>query len=218
MSSESAPILEVAGVNGAALRLLRDAWECAATSRLRPHEFALEIDEFYRAGITVTELRCLILEGLTECVRDETKPNDTARRFRPVKSLAFGPAACFVLTQKGYHRSLTAGNGQSGHQSSILHGQLHVISKPHWDAKRRELLLGARLIKRFRTRAGNQEKILLAFEEEGWPESIDNPLPPNGSDSSDRLQAAIKRLNRHQFAPLLRFHGTGEQAICWNLL
>ncbi|HET6410120.1 MAG TPA: hypothetical protein VFG14_19680 [Chthoniobacteraceae bacterium] len=91
-------------------------------------------------------------------------------------------------------------------------------SIPCWDAGRRELRLGRQLIKRFRTRADNQELILLAFEEEGWPVSIHNPLPPNGKDSADRLRAAIKRLNRHQRVPLLRFRGNGEQAICWDRL
>jgi hypothetical protein len=50
--------------------------------------------------------------------------------------------------------------------------------RPRWDKHLRELWLGPHLIKWFRVPAPDQERILDAFEEEGWPASIDDPLPP----------------------------------------
>ena len=38
--------------------------------------------------------------------------------------------------------------------------------------------VGDRVVKQFRVPAGNQELILAAFEEMGWPPHIDDPLPP----------------------------------------
>jgi hypothetical protein len=59
--------------------------------------------------------------------------------------------------------------------------------------------------------------ILDAFEEEGWPDHIDEPLPPlDGGRESDRLRKEVYALNRRLTNPLLRFSmdGTG-QGIRW---
>ncbi len=73
-------------------------------------------------------------------------------------------------------------------------------------------------MKRYRVPARNQALILAAFQEEGWPLYIDDPLPPAGEqDPKHRLQATVKSLNRNQQTPLLRFHGNGNgQQIFWE--
>jgi hypothetical protein len=88
---------------------------------------------------------------------------------------------------------------------------------PGWNPQLRELWYDGQLVKRFRVPAENQELILGVFEEEGWPESIDDPLPPAaGIDCKRRLQATIKSLNRCQIVPALRFYGNGHgRSICW---
>ena len=53
-----------------------------------------------------------------------------------------------------------------------------VAARPRWIAEARELWLGDRLVKRFRRSATAQEIVLAAFEEEGWPRHIDDPLLP----------------------------------------
>lgn len=90
--------------------------------------------------------------------------------------------------------------------------------KPEWDPNLRELRYQDILIKRFRVPAANQELILTAFEEDSWPDWIDDPLPPvSGIDPKRRLQATIKSLNRNQAQPLLRFHGNGcGRIVCWE--
>jgi hypothetical protein len=92
-------------------------------------------------------------------------------------------------------------------------------ARPRWDKIARELWLGDTLVKKFLRPAPLQELILAVFEEEGWPERIDDPLPgPFDGDRRDRLHKALQKLNRNQQVPLLEFHrdGTGEK-IVWRL-
>ena len=92
---------------------------------------------------------------------------------------------------------------------------------PRWDAMRRELWLGNQLVQRFRVPAGAQEAILAAFEEEGWPPRIDDPLSPDGhlrQTRQDRLHDVVENLNGHQLEARIHFYrdGTGT-GVCWEL-
>ena len=81
---------------------------------------------------------------------------------------------------------------------------------PVWDKKRRELRLGDVIVKRFKWPATNQERILQAFQEEGWPVKIIDPLPPHpGICPKRRLHDTIKCLNRRQINGSLKFRGDG---------
>jgi hypothetical protein len=87
---------------------------------------------------------------------------------------------------------------------------------PVWDNNLRELRFEGTVVKRFRVPAANQETILSVFEEEGWPQSIADPLSPiPGNDPKRRLQATIKSLNRNQLSTRLRFHGNGNGHTVW---
>ncbi len=91
--------------------------------------------------------------------------------------------------------------------------------KPSYDATRRELSLGGVIVKRFRVPARNQELILSAFAEEGWPAQIDDPLPNfRNVDARTRLHDVINRLNRSQINCLMSFHGNGlGDGVRWQL-
>jgi hypothetical protein len=95
-----------------------------------------------------------------------------------------------------------------------------VEEAPIWDAARRRLSLAGRVVKQFRQPAVSQERILDAFQEDGWPPRIDDPLPPNGSTQTpqDRLHDAIKALNAHQLEAHIHFYrdGTGH-GVGWEL-
>lgn len=90
--------------------------------------------------------------------------------------------------------------------------------KPHYDAEEHELWYRGRLVKRFIRSAPWQEMILAAFEEEGWPGSIDDPLPGTRTgDPVERLHDAVKGLNHAQAAKLLRFHTARQgRGIRWE--
>jgi hypothetical protein len=93
-------------------------------------------------------------------------------------------------------------------------------TKPSWDARSREVRVGEFLVKKFRVPAGNQELVLSAFEEEGWPVYIDDPLPRKAEMiPKQRLHNVITRLNGRQLVPILRFQGDGNgEGIGWQLL
>jgi hypothetical protein len=78
--------------------------------------------------------------------------------------------------------------------------------------------VGSRVVKEYRVPCPNQEAVLAAFEEEGWPHRIDDPLSPQGEiEPKSRLHDTIKRLNRHHKEPLIRFQGDGTgEGVCWG--
>jgi hypothetical protein len=80
--------------------------------------------------------------------------------------------------------------------------------------------VGRVLIKRLRQPSSTQEIVLVAFEDEGWPPKIDDPLrPQEGMDQKYRLRATIRSLNTHQNCPLLRFFGDGTgTSVCWEFV
>jgi hypothetical protein len=82
------------------------------------------------------------------------------------------------------------------------------------------LRVGEVVVKQFKVPAANQERILAAFEEDGWPIRIDDPLPPAvEQDPKRRLHDTINSLNRNQKRPLIRFIGDGSgQGIRWQLV
>jgi hypothetical protein len=92
-------------------------------------------------------------------------------------------------------------------------------NRPFWDSQRRELRLGNVVVKRFRQPARNQETVLAAFEEDGWPDRIDSPLPEeSAAETAHRLHDAVKKLNR-QPVPRIRFFSDGRgEGILWELL
>jgi hypothetical protein len=72
---------------------------------------------------------------------------------------------------------------------------------PHWDATQRELAVDGQVVKQYHVPARNQERVLAAFQEEGWPDRIDDPLPGRPDhDPKRRLNDTIKKLNGHRLA------------------
>ncbi len=93
---------------------------------------------------------------------------------------------------------------QNGHQSSPQ------AIKPVWDRDRRELRLGNVVVKRFKWPAGNQERVLNAFENQGWPEFVGDPLDVDPKICPKRrLHDTLKCLNRKQLCPAVKFRGDG---------
>ena len=217
------PATEVAPKLQAALVHMAQASEYARDVRRNAWDFALGIESLVALGVTESDLRWLVSKGYVEHACEITRSCNAVRRFRPSRSLAFPKKTCFVLTDAGALAAATLSDGpdtlplvhaqdQRGPSTS---GQSVIL--PHWDSDDRVVRVGQCIVKRYRVPAPNQEAILAAFQEEGWPPHIYDPLSPQADqDPKCRLHDTIKRLNRHHIRWLLRFagDGTGER-VCW---
>src|SRR5262249_13199168 len=89
---------------------------------------------------------------------------------------------------------------------------------PCYDTERRKLRLGGWLVKRLRQRAGNQELVLLGFQEVGWARALDDPLPRDPDiDPFARLRETIRRLNQNQRDARILFQGDGTGCrVLWS--
>ena len=144
-------------------------------------EFAVELQQLSAMGLTRNDFRWLVRKGLVEHKRDVTLEGDDGRTFRPTGDLSFPDGTCFILTPAG--ASIATGicedirpNASCGEKD-----QLSPTLLPHWNADARELWMDGKIVKRFKWHAVNQEIILTAFEEEGWPVWVTtrSPLTPN---------------------------------------
>ncbi len=141
-----------------------------------------------------------------------------------------------MLQRDGVDRLHALSHGNNGHEPYTLHqmitnslngssaangGIAEVLldqSSPKWDVDRQEFYYQSQIVKQFKLPSPNQERILTAFEEEGWPPRIDDPLPRHPDlDPKRRLHDTIKSLNRNQKSRLIRFKGDGKgEGILWE--
>jgi hypothetical protein len=207
-----------------ALDLLKEAWLAALSEGQDVWQFAVEIDQLRALGLNYTALRCLLCWDYIEHAQERTTARTTQRIFQPLNTLVLPRRTCFVLTAKGREVILEFGSepaqGDSTSPGESIVGLRSVLGTPCWDRETCQLWWGRHLIKEFRRPAVNQELVLAALQEEGWPPQIDDPLPPTTDiDPKVRLHDTIKALNRHQLHQVLRFSGDGKgRAIRWNLL
>jgi hypothetical protein len=125
------------------------------------------------------------------------------RRFR--KSSKISERSCFVLTDAGAAWAYKCG---------VLKDKSEAI-KPHWNTESGALFFAGLLTMKIHPRARDLRPILDKFQELGWRERIDNPLP--GVHRKQRLHDAIKRLNLHLLSARIRFHGDDMGLrIRWN--
>jgi hypothetical protein len=186
-------------------------------------DFAVEIADLQAAGLTSSDLRWLMCKGYVEHAVETTSAESETRSFARAPGLAFSAGSCFLLTESGTEFARTAGRRETDHPDNGASPDGNVTShptRPRWDPARRVLRVGNKLVKQFRVPAQNQELILSALEELGWPPHIDDPLPPvRDLDPKLRLRDAISRLNHNQKHVLIRFHGDGHgRGIQWELL
>ena len=222
-SSSSLSITPPRGLASAAgLALLNEAHDYAQDLGCDVWDFAVEVATLHNAGISNSMLRWMVRKAFVQHGREITLTGEHGRSFRPGRDLTFHRKTCFVPTKTGYafirgQLEQISQTQRSDHQQ-IVRDEI-VCSTPEWDRDRQELRLGQKIIKQFKVRAGNQEAILAAFQEEGWPVRIDDPLSPRPDmESKRRLHDTINSLNRNQKEFLIRFAGDGTgQGIRWEL-
>jgi hypothetical protein len=181
-------------------------------------EFSVDCGLLSSAGLTMNDILWLLARGHLEYARSDADLV-TQRKLACHKSAqpALATSSRFVLTTTGIDLALLVCQASpsctKNDRSPITHldsdeGSLVV---PRWDCESRALWFGNAVIKEFKVPAGNQEAVLNAFEEDGWPPFIDDPLPPRtGIDSKRRLHDTIIRLNRSHRHDFVRFHGNGN--------
>ena len=199
-------------------QLDRDLWD-----------FAVEIRVLEGCGLSPEDCQGLVTKGYLRQAPVEAGAGGDGDALGRRDRIALPPRCCFVLSEVGAERVPAAlGRGAASVERVLPADGLWPITPaavrrapwpvPQWDFRLRELQLAGRLVKRFRVPSPNQETILATFQEEGWPELIDDPLPPKyGKDSKRRVHDTIKNLNRHQATRLLRFCGDGTgKRIRWD--
>ena len=193
------------------LNLLRGSLELSKRKQVNQWNFAVSIGQLYGCGATEADLTDLLTTGLSQHQIETTYPGTRPRTFAPGNG-RLDEKSCFVLSEDGVKVMESAGL-----QARRVDGLFPI--KPRWDANENELRIAGQLVKRFRWHAPNQERLIVAFEEAGWPEKIDDPLPADDQvDSKRRLHDTIKCLNRRHVQNLMRFHGDGTgEGVIWRL-
>jgi hypothetical protein len=208
------------------LALLRQAHEYAQELGQDPWELAVELEVLRAAKLSNSDLRWLVGVGYVEHAVEISGPSDHTRQFRRTPLLNFDDATCLILTPAGVvaaqeaceRESITAPSKVPAVGLSV-EPAVRMPQVPTWDDQRRQLRIGSKIVKEFKLPSPNQETVLMAFEEEGWPPRIDDPLSPQAQlDPRRRLHDTIKALNRKQKHPALRFMGDGSgEGIRWEL-
>lgn len=206
-----------------AFAALLEALEYADDAGASPWDFAVSIRHLKRLGLVENDLRWLVRKGYVQHRREVTVPGEDGRAFRSTGDLTFCRRTCLVLTEAGALKAHSLTDDQletadAAEEPQAPNASIEQDPTPHWDAEKRELRIDGKMVKRFKWRAENQEIVLCAFQEEGWPSRIDDPLPPHAEqDSKRRLSDTIKCLNRKQTHELIHFRGDGTgEGVVWE--
>lgn len=193
-------------------------------------DFSLELRELSELGLTQSEIRWLLCKGYVEQGEEIGLRKARSRSFQKVDTLHIAPNACLVLTELGVQAALEWNcDSSDGLQNSTRVSretlvELHHndqreqdVVLPKWDADSRMVTFDGVIVKQFKLPSPNQVAILSAFEEEGWPARIDDPLPPRSDvDPKQRLHDTIRSINRNQRHKLLFFRGDGTgNGVMW---
>jgi hypothetical protein len=193
----------------AVLVLMYARARAAAIRECAVEEMALEPQFLHDKGVTDVQLGALIGAGYVET---RAKPGGPEGRSpaAPPEGGPPGPAgACVVLTPAGM--VLAAG---------LLGTAPGPRETPRYDRFKRAFSFQGVVVKQFKRKAPNQETILLAFEEQGWPEEIDNPLPPDEFTApAVQLHDTLKSLTNDQDPCTLGFLMTsGGTRVRWQVI
>lgn len=188
-------------------RLVR-ARQYAADLQCCKWEFSLSLQQLEDGELSDNDIRWLVGKHLVEHARETTVSETEERTFQPTQSSVWRENSCFVLTNNGLHLLQSL-------EHSTERGDSPQV---RWDATAHCLKVDGQTVKVFKLPSPNQERILSAFEEEGWPMRIDDPLPiSHDIHPKRRLNDTIKGLNRNQQRTLIRFRGDGSgQGVIWE--
>jgi hypothetical protein len=159
------------------------------------------------AGADAALLKALLRAGLVEAVGGAAagEPDSQSR---------------LVLTEAGFCLAVEVGTAPAGPRlaAQTCRRTPQPGEKPRWDRAARELWFAGEVVLRFPRGARNQERVLEAFEEQGWPARIDDPLPPEGGvDPVERLRDTVRHLAARLGGAPLRLRQDAEgKAVFWS--
>lgn len=185
-----------------AFRMLLDAFDTTAKCRRDAWEFAIEVRRLRAVGVTAADLRWLIDRNYVQGVVEKSNAADRQRVFGKRSEQSLSNKGRLVLTKAGFRAA-----------------RILIADRPFYDRELRELYARGQLVKLFKQPAPDQDAVLSSFEELGWPRRMDDPLRrKHGRQGANvRLRDTIKRLNRRQQRPLIRFRGDGTgKGIIWE--
>jgi hypothetical protein len=184
----------------------------AFTQAIRDHcvtgEIAISLDDLRQRGLADPDLESLVLAGLVEKLPGPTTATPSSTR-RPGRRDATTAESCVIrLTPSGAALVLPSLSAGKKDEPAVAGVPAEI---PVWDEVARELWWRSRLVKRFWRYAANQFLVLSAFQTQGWPLRIDNPLPRTSRvNAKARLRETLKSLQRGQNPVVLRFRADGS--------
>lgn len=151
----------------AAIRLLQEAHEYSQDVGLPVWQFAVEIQRLRDAGVTNSDLRCLLCKGYVEHAVEITSSSHTERSFLPCRVLALSSDTCFIPTDDGMRMARQLASSHPAVESNGCHlrkrdNGVATSTKVMWSPQRRELTVGGVVVKQFRVPAPNQQLVLEA--------------------------------------------------------
>lgn len=211
---------------GRAINSLLEANDYARRVASDPWEFAINIRQLRALNLTENDLRLLVRLKYLDHAREVTTFRDYRRVFLATRNMSFSKRTCFVLTRSGIAAIKSAITFRDKRHSELrppdIAGGKATLNAdlPEWDSQIRTLSFAGQLVKRLKRQAINQERVLLAFQEENWPRRILDPLVPQPcQDMKRRLNDTIKCLNRGQQRRLLYFRGDGTgEGVTWEFV
>jgi hypothetical protein len=193
----------------AALVLLLGHRACAALRGRGPQEGAVAWPALQEAaGVDAACLQSLLAAGLIQGADGPGAPGGPH------------PQSRFVLTVAGWQLALRVAAAPVGPRlaAQTCRRAPAPDEKPRWDRVTRELWFAGAVVLRFRRGARNQQRALDAFEEQGWPPAIGDPLPRQRRvKARERLRDTVRHLNARLEGEALHFRADAEgQAVFWS--
>lgn len=186
-------------------------------------DFSVEVNVFTQQGVSRSLLRWLVCNHYIEHRYEAENQEGERRQFSEAPDLAITENSCFAIAESGHEafglikQRCKIGQQSTSSQTDPSNESALESALPDWCPNNRILKIDGKIVKHFKWPAPNQEKLICAFAEQGWPSHLEDPLPPNGVCPKQRLHDTIKCLNRNQVNKLIKFRGDGTgQGVRWE--
>jgi hypothetical protein len=182
------------------------------------HVNAVLISQLHARGCGDAVLLWLLYRDHLEHWQPASRRSGRVRDPRPVNSVRLLETSSLALTHAGEafaKRLLADAGAPPDTEEDELAWDEAPLGRliPKYDGDNRVFAWGQHVIKCFRQPSENQEGILAAAEELGWPLWFDDPLPRHSRMNAKlRLHDTIKNLNRNQLKRLVPTAAAGGSA------